>query len=107
MGFFTALPKGASVPSLGLSNKAVYKVETPDNKPSSSKDEYPDTYFVPITLQTPPQEETLMQNTLWPELQKLYGHGYELYALAATRDGQLLASTCRASTAEHAQIILW
>lgn len=48
-----------------------------------------------------------MQNTLWPELQKLYGHGYEIYALAATADGQLLASTCRASNAEHAQIILW
>ncbi|KAH8394803.1 hypothetical protein KR222_006248 [Zaprionus bogoriensis] len=102
-----SLPKGASVPSLGLSNKAVYKVETPDDKSAKAKDEYPDTYFVPITLQTPPQEETLMQNTLWPELQKLYGHGYELYALAATPDGQLLASSCRASNAEHAQIILW
>lgn len=95
------------MPSLGLSNKAVYKVDTPDNVPSTAKNEYPDNCFVPITLQTPPQEETLMQNTLWPELQKLYGHGYELYALAATPDGQLLASTCRASTAEHAQIILW
>jgi len=95
------------VPSLGLSNKAVYKVETPDDKASKAKDEYPDNYFVPITLQTPPQEETLMQNTLWPELQKLYGHGYELYALAATPDGQMLASTCRASNAEHANIILW
>ncbi|XP_064552156.1 elongator complex protein 2 [Drosophila montana] len=102
-----SLPKGASVPSLGLSNKAVYKVETAADKSSTAKDEYPDNYFVPITLQTPPQEETLMQNTLWPELQKLYGHGYELYALAATPDGQMLASTCRASNAEHAQIILW
>ncbi|KAH8370895.1 hypothetical protein KR093_005504 [Drosophila rubida] len=102
-----SLPKGASVPSLGLSNKAVYTVETPEDKASKGKDEYPDNYFVPITLQTPPQEETLMQNTLWPELQKLYGHGYELYALAATPDGQMLASTCRASNAEHAQIILW
>ncbi|ALC40621.1 Elp2 [Drosophila busckii] len=99
-----SLPKGASVPSLGLSNKAVYKVETPE---STARDEYPDNYFVPITLETPPQEETLMQNTLWPELQKLYGHGYELYALTATADGQMLASTCRASNAEHAAIILW
>lgn len=82
-------------------------METAADKSSTAKDEYPDNYFVPITLQTPPQEETLMQNTLWPELQKLYGHGYELYALAATPDGQMLASTCRASNAEHAQIILW
>jgi elongator complex protein 2 len=39
-----------------------------------------------------------MQNTLWPEIQKLYGHGFEVFALAAT---------CKATNAEHAQIILW
>lgn len=48
-----------------------------------------------------------MQNTLWPEAQKLYGHGYDIYALAATSDGKLLASSCKATNAEHAQIILW
>lgn len=48
-----------------------------------------------------------MQNTLWPEIQKLYGHGYEVFALSATSDGKLLASSCRASNEEHAQIILW
>ncbi|KAH8319779.1 hypothetical protein KR074_005576 [Drosophila pseudoananassae] len=102
-----SLPKGASVPSLGLSNKAVYKEESRSEESGKAKDEYPENYFVPITLETPPQEETLMQNTLWPELQKLYGHGYEIFALAATRDGSVLASSCKASNAEHAQIILW
>lgn len=48
-----------------------------------------------------------MQNTLWPEVQKLYGHGYEVFALAATIDGKILASSCRATNEEHAQIILW
>lgn len=48
-----------------------------------------------------------MQNTLWPEIQKLYGHGYEVFALSATSDGKLLASSCRATNEEHAQIILW
>ncbi|XP_016987168.2 probable elongator complex protein 2 [Drosophila rhopaloa] len=102
-----SLPKGASVPSLSLSNKAVYKVESDVEATGKGKDDYPDNYFVPITLETPPQEETLMQNTLWPELQKLYGHGYEIFALAATADGSVLASTCKASNAEHAQIIIW
>lgn len=55
----------------------------------------------------PPTEETLMQNTLWPEAQKLYGHGYEVFALSATSDGKILASSCRATNEEHAQIILW
>lgn len=58
-------------------------------------------------LAAPPTEETLMQNTLWPETQKLYGHGYEIFALCASSDGKLLASACKAANAEHAQIILW
>lgn len=48
-----------------------------------------------------------MQNTLWPEVQKLYGHGYELFALGSTSDGKILASSCRATNEEHARIILW
>ncbi|XP_023297424.2 probable elongator complex protein 2 [Lucilia cuprina] len=102
-----SLPKGASVPSLGLSNKAVYTLENPANEERHVKDEYPENYFIPITLNAPPQEETLMQNTLWPEVQKLYGHGYEIYALASSPDATLLASSCKSSNAEHAQIILW
>lgn len=58
-------------------------------------------------MQGPPTEETLMQNTLWPEVQKLYGHGYEIFEITATSDGKLLASSCRATNEEHAQIILW
>lgn len=102
-------PKGASVPSLGLSNKAVYE-EDIENAPIGEKkfkDEYPENYFVPIHMTEPPTEEYLMQNTLWPEMQKLYAHGYELYSLAATKDGSLLASACKATTQQHAEIILW
>lgn len=40
-------------------------------------------------------------------MQKLYGHGNELYAIASSPDGKFLASGCRATTAEHAQIIIW
>uniref|UniRef100_A0A1I8P377 Elongator complex protein 2 n=1 Tax=Stomoxys calcitrans TaxID=35570 RepID=A0A1I8P377_STOCA len=102
-----SLPKGASVPSLGLSNKAVYNTEDSTPVERHVKDEYPENYFTPITMDAPPQEETLMQNTLWPEVQKLYGHGYEIYALAASSDSHLLASSCKSTNAEHAQIILW
>ncbi|XP_053966015.1 elongator complex protein 2 [Anastrepha ludens] len=102
------LPTGASVPSLGLSNKAVFGADIESAvQVKHIKDEYPENYFVPVTLDAPPQEETLMQNTLWPEMQKLYGHGFEIYALAATPDGKVLASACRATNETHAQIILW
>lgn len=49
----------------------------------------------------------MIQNTLWPEIQKLYGHGYELYSLAADPLGKLLVSACRAQQTEHAAIIIW
>ncbi|CRL02882.1 CLUMA_CG015752, isoform A [Clunio marinus] len=101
--------KGASVPSLGLSNKAVYEEDLKHqvDEEKKFKDEYPENYFVPMTMQSPPTEEYLIQNTLWPESQKLYAHGYELYSLAATIDGKILASACKATTVEHSEIILW
>ena len=42
----------------------------------------------------PPLEEHLAGNTLWPEVHKLYGHGNNLYAMAAHPSGRLLASAC-------------
>ena len=101
--------KGASVPSLGLSNKAVYLEDLNGQHIDEKKfkDEYPENYFVPITMTVPPTEEYLTQNTLWPELQKLYAHGYEVYSLAATKCGNILASACKATSMEHAEIILW
>ncbi|EDQ90881.1 uncharacterized protein MONBRDRAFT_31734 [Monosiga brevicollis MX1] len=78
-------PFGASVPALGLSNKAI------------SSDEHN------ATVQeeqlgyraTPPLEEDLIQNTLWPESAKLYGHGYEILAVGAARTQRVLATTCK------------
>ncbi|XP_053687063.1 elongator complex protein 2 [Sabethes cyaneus] len=106
--FLKSNPDGASVPSLGLSNKAVYssnEEQQPDTK--HVKDMYPEHYFTRTDMHNPPTEETLMQNTLWPETQKLYGHGYEIYALAATHNGRFLASASRASSIEHAKILIW
>lgn len=60
-----------------------------------------------MILAAPPTEETLLQNTLWPEVHKLYGHGYELFALAADPQCELLVSTSRAQQAEHSCIFVW
>ncbi|XP_034840315.1 elongator complex protein 2 [Maniola hyperantus] len=95
-------PEGASVPSLGLSNKAVFSA-LDNGKPDKDNDGY----FVPMELHEPPTEETLMQNTLWPEGHKLYGHGYEVYCVDASPDACLVASACKATTAEHAAVLLW
>ncbi|GBP43642.1 Probable elongator complex protein 2 [Eumeta japonica] len=94
-------PEGATVSSLGLSNKAIFSREN-EYIELENKDNHE--YFVPVNLTEPPTEETLMAYTLWPEIQKLYGHGYEVYALA-TRNG-ILASACRAADAQHAAILV-
>ncbi|CAK1552679.1 unnamed protein product [Leptosia nina] len=95
-------PEGASVPSLGLSNKAVF---SGDDMTDADVDK--DGYFTAIELHEPPTEETLMQNTLWPESHKLYGHGYEVFCVCASPDGTLLASSCKANTAQHAAVLIW
>jgi elongator complex protein 2 len=108
------LAEGASVPALGLSNKAVYAgvtvMTTDADAPTArnkSNDQYSETYFTAQSLKAPPSEENLLQNTLWPEVQKLYGHGNEVYAVACCPDGTLLASACKATKPDHAAIIVW
>ena len=46
-------------------------------------------------LAAPPSEENLLQNTLWPEMEKLYGHSNEVFTVASSPDGSLLASACK------------
>ena len=50
------MPQGASVPALGLSNKAVYegngqKEEPEDEARISGKTQYPEVYFSPLDLE--------------------------------------------------------
>ncbi|XP_072532176.1 elongator complex protein 2 isoform X2 [Salminus brasiliensis] len=108
------LPEGASTPALGLSNKAVFQgdlatqntQEEGDNFNSASA-QYKESYFQPLSLTEPPTEDHLLQNTLWPEVQKLYGHGFEMFCLASDSTRTVVASACKASKAEHAAILLW
>ncbi|XP_040044705.2 elongator complex protein 2 isoform X1 [Gasterosteus aculeatus] len=107
------LPEGASTPALGLSNKAVFQGDlAPKNKEeegqfSSVSDQYQESYFHPLIMTEPPPEDHLLQNTLWPEVQKLYGHGFEMFCLASDSARTVVASACKASKAEHAAVLLW
>lgn len=51
--------------------------------------------------------EACVQHTLWPEVQKLYGHGNELVAVCCDRNGALLASSCRGTRPNDCAIRIW
>ncbi|KAG2465223.1 ELP2 protein, partial [Polypterus senegalus] len=93
------LPEGARIPALGLSNKAVFpgdsKPEKDEGQFSSISNQYLETYFQSVTLAEPPTEDHLLQNTLWPEVQKLYGHGYEIFCVASNSAKTIMASACK------------
>ncbi|KAF1808289.1 WD40 repeat-like protein [Eremomyces bilateralis CBS 781.70] len=96
-----SLPETATMPVLGLSNKAVDAAD-PDSEGNTQ------TYKSALEALThPPLEDQLSRLTLFPEIEKLYGHGAEISALAASQSGNLIASACRASSEEHAVIRMY
>jgi elongator complex protein 2 len=99
---------GANVPALGLSNKAITNEETGLNSHSDNRFQ---THFQDVELKEkvlqPPTEYELISMTLWPETEKLYGHGFEIFTVASNRSGSMIASACKSTSSEHAQVILW
>ncbi|KAI9881406.1 MAG: hypothetical protein M1830_003413 [Pleopsidium flavum] len=107
------MPDAANIPVLGLSNKAVKVVEDgeaikdADGERSGAVDPASIVHKSTLDLIHPPFEDHLARHTLWPESEKLYGHGYEISAVAASHDGTLVATACRASSINHAVIRLF
>lgn len=107
-------PDAANMPVLGLSNKATVETEdaTAAEATAAVNPEVDRSAVDPATIVRssaldiahPPFEESLSRHTLWPEIEKLYGHGYEISCLAASHDGKLIASACKASSLNHAVI---
>ncbi|KAG6252406.1 hypothetical protein E4U24_000445 [Claviceps purpurea] len=107
------MPHAANMPVLGLSNKAIDAVEDDqeiqpiDDRDRDAVDPASIVKRSYLEIDHPPLEETLSRHTLWPEAEKLYGHGYEISCLAASHDGKLVASACKASSTNHAVIRLF
>ncbi|KAL8861371.1 MAG: hypothetical protein Q9178_002243 [Gyalolechia marmorata] len=105
-----ALPEAANIPVLGLSNKALERSAEPqqERRDQTSTDiPLPSALSDDTTIQGssyPPFEDDLARHTLWPESEKLYGHGYEISAVAVSHDGLLIATACKASSLDHAVI---
>ncbi|KAK0100977.1 hypothetical protein ONS96_006209 [Cadophora gregata f. sp. sojae] len=104
------MPDAANMPVLGLSNKAIEAVDDDEEiAQGNPKDRNaPNPAFIvrksTLSQTHPPLEDQLSRHTLWPEIEKLYGHGYEISALAASHDGALVATACKATSIDHAVI---
>lgn len=104
--FQDELPDTANIPVLGLSNKALGEdVSLGDEEMDGSLNQQQQP--VSLDLDHPPFEDHLARYTLWPEHEKLYGHGYEISAVAASHDRSLVATACKASSIDHAVIRLY
>lgn len=51
-----------------------------------------------------PFEGELASATLWPETEKIFGHGYESISLASSSARSLIATACKATSAQHAVV---
>lgn len=133
---FDSLPAdAANIPVLGLSNKAIDVIDD-DADASAAAGGVPDggrggdvtmqdreNMLDPasmvrksaLEIDHPPFEESLSRHTLWPEVEKLYGHGYEISCLAVShpsstsdekkeKETHLIASACKAASLNHAVI---
>lgn len=100
-------PMAAMVPPLGLSNRTIANEVEADSLQPDTNDPFAALPTLPANFDLnrhPPLEEQLLGSTLWPETDKLYGHSFELIAIAAAHVTPLIATACKASSPEHAGI---
>ncbi|KAI0663098.1 WD40 repeat-like protein [Cubamyces menziesii] len=88
-------PRAAAVPPLGLSNKALTDASAVAEVNGDADD---------ARTRRRPFEGELAAVTLWPEIEKVFGHGYESIALEVSNNKQYIATACKATSAEHAVV---
>lgn len=95
------LPEFATLPVLGLSNKADAQVEE-ETKNDELIGEL--VHKIDEDIHVPPTESYLQRNSLATEIEKLYGHGYEVTCCSTSPNGKLIATSCKSNNAKHAVI---
>ncbi|KAF4619125.1 hypothetical protein D9613_005202 [Agrocybe pediades] len=83
-------PAAANVPPLGLSNKAIA--------------EGPQEVVGETIVSRRPFDGELSSITLWPEVEKVFGHGYESITLGISNSRNMIATACKSTNAEHAVV---
>ncbi len=91
----------ASMPTLSLSNKAG-GAETSAEEGSNAETDTDMITNILNNLTTPPLESNY-KDSLFPEIEKLYGHGFEISCFDYDKTSNILAS-CNKSNKENSQI---
>ncbi|KWU47145.1 WD40 repeat-like protein [Rhodotorula sp. JG-1b] len=98
-------PMAANIPPLGLSNRAVASPDEAAQLAPASTDVFDEILPVNFTVSDhPPFEEQLLGSMLWPEVDKLYGHPFELVSVTSAHSLPIIATACKATAPEHALI---
>ena len=105
------VPASANIPVLGLSNKVTEASgasgpSTILNEGNNLSQGYTEENSL-LEQKQVPHEDLLSRSLLWPESEKLYGHGYEISSVATSHDSKVVATSCRATSTEHAVIRLY
>lgn len=93
----------ASMPTLGLSNKAG-EAETSAEEGINAETDTDMITNILNNLTTPPLEDQLQRFTLFPEIEKLYGHGFEISCFDFDKTSNILASCNKSNTKKNSQI---
>ena len=95
------VPESAELPALGLSNKTQTQTQTASVEGQASTDQ------VSNVAPAPENEGDLVRNSLWPEIDKLYGHNQEISALALSPSRKFMASSAKSHLVADAALRLW
>ena len=90
-----SVPHSAQLPALGLSNK---QIELSEGESEN--------YYL-NSSKTPENEGELVRNSLWPEVDKLYGHNQEISTLSLSPDRKFMASSAKSHLAADSALRLW
>lgn len=93
----------ASMPTLGLSNKAG-EAETSAEEGINAETDTEMISNILNNLTTPPLEDQLQRFTLYPEIEKLYGHGFEISCFDYDKTSNILASCNKSNSKKNSQI---
>lgn len=93
----------ASMPTLGLSNKAGEVGSSAEEGINADTDNDMINNILD-NLSKPPLEDHLQRFTLYPEIEKLYGHGFEISCFAYNKALNILASANKSNSKRNSEI---